>query len=106
MEEIPEHIHEDPMLDEFKFCEDCEKHILLMINYIRELENAQVIAKQALESIDTLNKKLNKENEVYKLQAEKWKDQAEKTSHKDLKAKMDAIDNQQNKLINRGKMFS
>ena len=96
----------DPIKVAFVWCENCEPNIEKLIIYIRRLEDAQVIAKQALESIDTLNKKLNKENETYKLQAEVWEDKAKKTSQKDLEDKMALIDKHHNKIVNREKMFT
>jgi len=104
--EIPDHIHEDPMLDEFKFCDECQEKVLMLITYIRELENAQVVAKQALEVINLANAKLTKEKEVMEANARKWKDQAEKTSQKDLDAKMERIRQQHDRFVNRGKIIS
>jgi hypothetical protein len=94
------------MLDEFQFCMVCQDKVLMLITYIRELENAQIVAKQALEVINLANAKLTKEKEVMEANARKWKDQAEKRSQKDLDTKMARIRQQHDKFVNRGKIIS
>ena len=103
-EEVPlEKRKEDPIMEEFKFCPECEEKVLKLVDYVRNLENAQTVAKQALETLLAAQQKLTKENEMLMQEAAKQKDRAEKTSQRDLKEKMALIDKQHNRFVGRGR---
>ena len=94
-------ISKDPILEESKFCSKCEPEVLQLVEYVRQLENAQIVAKQALETINRANEKLTVERRQF---VKRIKELEEKLSGKniiDLKEKMKGIDNAHNKLINR-----
>lgn len=106
--EIRPEIESDPMIDPsqdgFDFCLSCQPHVLMMVQYIRDLENAAIVAQQAIESLSTLNEKLqvkyfNLTVENGKLKKKEIGGEGEK-----LKVKMDKIDGQVNRLHERKKL--
>jgi len=88
------------------FCPDCDTEICCcVIERIRKQENAMIAAKQAIESMDTLNKKLTKEKDLLVAELKKWKEKARKELKKDIDDKRSFIDQRFEKLMNRGKLI-
>lgn len=96
---------EDPILEEFVFCETCEGNVLQLIDYIRNLENAQTVAKEALEMMIKAQKKLTKENQMLMQEAAMQKERAEQREKADLKARMREIDQKFQGRIDRDKLI-
>ena len=95
---------DDPILEEFKFCGECEPKVHMLIEYIRNLENAQVVAKEALEGMEMANRKLTVEQHRLADERDKWKDRAEKVSQMDLEKKMKELRDAEQRLVNRSKL--
>ena len=51
----------DPILD--NYCEECGPKLVQLIEYVRQLENAQVVAKEALDTLIWANEKLQEQLE-------------------------------------------
>jgi len=96
---------DDPILEEFKFCDKCEPHVLELVKYVRNLENALVVAKQAIESISSLNSRLT--DKYHKLMAdfkffeEKHKKLMTKREGLKLKSKLNEMDKYIKRFENR-----
>ena len=74
------------------FCPDCDAKICdCVLKRIRLQENAMVVAKQALESLDHLNTRLTMQLDAARKERDEWKEKSEKTFHKDIKGKMNKI---------------
>jgi len=95
--------NKDPIYDEFQFCETCEPKVHQLILYIRNLENAQVVAKEALESMNLLNAKLTKTKELIEDERNDLREKLNKKKEMDLKNKMRQLDDAHNRFVNRGK---
>lgn len=94
----------DPILDEFRFCEECEKHVLTLIIYIRQLENAQVVAKEALETMNLAHAKISKEVELLRAERADLREKLDKKKEGDLKKKMQELDYMHQRFVNRSKI--
>lgn len=94
----------DPILDEFKFCETCEDHVLKLIEYIRNLENVQVVAKDALETINLANAKLTKDVEYLQDELAKTREALEGKERDMVKGKMVEIDKKFQRFVSRGRL--
>jgi len=100
----------DPILEEFHFCETCEPNVLNLVAHVRDQENALLVAKQAIESISSLNKRLTEK--YHKLRAEfdiflagLQKQKRDKEAF-NLKKSMDEMDKQVQRFENRQKILS
>ena len=87
----------DPILEESKFCEKCEPEVLQLIGYVRQLENAQIVAKEALDTLTWANEKLTEKfNEL--------EEKANEMEKANIKTKMQALHNAESKMLNRSKL--
>ena len=87
----------DPILEESKFCEKCEPEVLQLVGYVRKLEDAQIVAKEALDTLAWANEKLT----------EKFKELEEKADGMEkanIKAKMQELHNAESRMLNRSKL--
>ena len=100
--EIKQHTYNDPNLSEY--CSTCIPKVLAMVQYVRDLENVQIVAKQALESMSLVSKKLEKQNFDLRVENGRLMKKEIGTEGKILEGKMDKIDNQVNRLATRKKM--
>ncbi len=100
--QIKPHTLTDPILSDY--CKICTPKVLAMVQYVRDLENVQIVAKQALESMEAMSKNLEKQN--FDLRVENGKLQKKEIGGEGLKLKgqMDKIDGQVSKLAERKKM--
>ena len=87
--------NKDPLFEDY--CGECGPKLANMIEYLRQLENAQIVAKEALDTLSWANEKLQE-------QLDKEKEQNKVLTQTDIKEKMDNLDKAQMKLINRGKL--
>lgn len=94
----------DPILEESRFCQECEPKVLELVEYVRALENAQIVAKQALESIDMANQKLTRERRDFVKRIKQLEDKLSGKTRKDMKDKMAELDNAHQRYINRSKI--
>lgn len=76
------------------YCEECSPKLVGLVEYVRQLENGQVAAKEALDTLMMTVEKLQEELEKYK-QKNKVLTQA------DIKKKMDDLYNAEKRLVNR-----
>jgi len=95
----------DPILEESKFCEDCEPKVLQLVEYVRQLENVQIVAKQALETIKLANDKLTVERKGYVKRIKELEDKLSGKSATDLKKKMQTIENAHQRFTNRDRLI-
>lgn len=95
----------DPILEESQFCPECEPKVLELVEYVRALENGQIVAKQALESIDQANQKLTRERKDFVKRITELEHKLSGKSEKDLKRKMKELDDAHNRFINRSKII-
>ena len=95
----------DPILEEFEFCPECEPKVLQLVEYVRNLENAQIVAKQALETISKANDKLTFERRQFVNKINRLEEKLSGKNVIDFKKKIEAIDNAYNKMINRDKLI-
>lgn len=102
--ENEEKTHRDPRYEELKFCKEDEPKVHGLIEYIVQLENAQVVAREALETINHANAKLTKDVEWLQKELEKYKEAAEGKEVEMIKGKMKDIDNKFNRFVHRGKL--
>ena len=78
-------------LSEFK-CDQCKNPICeCVIDHIRGQENALVVAKQALESLESLNTKLSMEADDYRKEISELKDKVQNTFWNKVNAQKDTI---------------
>lgn len=96
----------DPILEESRFCEVCEPEVMSLVGYVRDLENTHIVAKQALETMEALNNKLTKRNEVLTDTNQKLKVRLEGKEAMDLKQKMDKIDNAHLRIVNKERILN
>lgn len=94
----------DPILRDRVFCEKCEPEVVNLVNYVRQLENAQVVAKDALEVINLANAKLTKDIEYLQDRNDKLEKHLEGKERADLKKKMQDLDAKHQRFINRRKL--
>lgn len=94
---------DDPIYTEYTWCDDCRPNIENMAFYVRELENAQVVAKQALEAVSRVNEKLERENIELAKKSHEMKTRMEE--QRNLDGKMADIDNQVGRLVAREKLI-
>ena len=87
----------DPILKESKFCKKCEPKVLQLIEYVRQLENAQIVAKEALDTLHWANEKLSGKFDDIREKA----DGVEKAN---IKTKMQELHNAEMRIVNRSKM--
>lgn len=92
---MEENENKDPLFD--NYCEDCGLKLAQLIKYVRQLENAQIAAKEALDTLSWANEKLTE-------QLDKEKERNKVLTQVDIKNKMDNLDNAQMKLVNRQKL--
>lgn len=97
-------VKEDPILYEFKFCEECEPKVLQLIEYVRALENGQIAAKDALETMEWANQKLTKEQHLLAEERDKWKEKAEKVQQADLDRTLLDLKRKHQQAVERGRM--
>jgi len=99
----------DPMLDEFRFCDTCEPRVLKLVEHIREQENAIIVAKQAIESISALNKRLTEKYHKLRAEFDMFMSKLEETKRKGeawkLKKKLDEMDKQVQRFENRSRLL-
>lgn len=87
----------DPILEESKFCSKCEPEVLQLIEYVRNLENAQIVAKEALDTLTWANEKLTEE-------MEKLREKANQSERLNIKAKMQELNNAERRMVNRSNL--
>ena len=103
-DELLEKAKNDPIHENIAFCEDCMDHVLEFIVYIRQLENAQVVAKDALDTINVANAKLTKDIEWLQDELDKTRKALSAKEQKTLKDRMMELDNRHHAYVNRGKL--
>ena len=94
----------DPILKEFKFCHNCEPKVAQLIEYIRNLEDAAIVAKQAVETLSLLNQKLTMDKNHLVKKLKRMDDQLAEKSATRLKSQMDKLDNAHQQFVNREKL--
>lgn len=90
-------MEKDPILEESKFCEECEPKVLTLVKYVRKLEDAQIVAKEALDTLAWANEKLTEK-------LEELKEKANEIEKDNIQAKMQDLHNAELRMINRGKL--
>ena len=100
-----QHKHKDPIFEESQFCPECEPKALDLVEYVRALENAQIVAKQALETINMANQKLTRERQDFVKRIKTLEDKLTGKSQRELKTKMESIQAAHERFVNRGKIF-
>lgn len=103
-DELVEQAKEDPVFKDIAFCDDCMEHATKWIIYIRQLENAQIVAHDALETINHANAKLTKDVEWLQGEVERLREALDSEERKTLEKRMKDLDNAHQRFINRGKM--
>jgi len=103
-EEMVEQAKNDPVFEELTFCDDCMEHATKWIIYIRQLENAQIVAKEALETINHANAKLTKDVEWLQDQVDRMRKELDGKEREALTKKMNDLDNAHQRFVQRGKM--
>lgn len=86
---------EDPILE--AYCDDCSPKLVALIKYVRNLESAQVAAKEALDTLMLTCERLQDE-------LEKQKEKNKIVTREDIKQKMAEFDKRQQKMLNRDKL--
>ena len=91
-------------LSEFK-CDHCNNPLCnCVIDHVRQQENALVVAKQALESLEALNIKLSMELDDERKEVAKLKDKVSNKFWNDVNAKKNSIQNQVDRFAARDTM--
>ncbi len=85
----------DPILGDY--CEECSPKLVSLVGYVRQLENAQIAAKEALDTLVWANEKLTKK-------MEDLRERADGEEKENIKAKMLTIHNSEQRMINRDKL--
>jgi len=85
----------DPILE--NYCEECGPKLEQLIEYVRQLENAQIVAKEALDTLVWANEKLQE-----KLDSMEEKNKI--LTQTDIKKKMEALDNAERRQVNRKRL--
>ena len=99
---IQPHTHSDPILSDY--CITCTPKVLALVQYVRDLENVQIVAKQALESMEAMSRKLEKQNFDLRVENGKLRKKEIGGEGLRLKEKMDKLDNMERKFANRKKL--
>ena len=87
------------------FCPDCDTEICAcVIERIRKQEDAMIAARQALESLDTVNKKLTKEKDGLVVKIRVMEEKLRDKLKQDIKQKRAAIDAKYNRYLNKQKL--
>ena len=94
---------DDPIYTEYTWCDGCRPNIENMAFYVRELENAQVVAKQALEAVARVNEKLERDNIALTKENVDLKKRMEE--QRNLEGKMADIDSQVGRFAAREKLI-
>lgn len=89
----------DPILDESKFCSDCESEVLQLIQYVRNLENAQIVAKEALDTLSWANEKLTEK-------VEDLRERVNQSERLNIKTKMQELSDAEQRMVNREKLVA
>lgn len=97
-------LEKDPIA--LEFCDDCREYALELIRYVRDLENAQIVAKEALETIELANQKLTKERNDAFDKIHRLTDQLQGKTVGTIKERMAELDNAHQRFVNRGKLAS
>lgn len=88
MADVPD---DDPFFLQFKFCKTCKKHVGVLLAYTRELENVQVVAKQALEIVSRETEKTSNENRELRELIKELQEKNTDRLRADINTKMSAI---------------
>lgn len=96
----------DPILTESKFCEDCEPKVLQLVEYVRNLENTLIVAKQAIESLQALNEKLTNKHHILINDYRKARKQIRNQAADNIKDLTDEIDKAEARFVNRKNLLS
>ena len=92
-------------LSEYK-CDICDNPICeCIIERIRKQEDALVVAKQALESVETLNTKLTMDIEDLRKENAELKEKAQNTFWNKVSSAKGSIDKQYQRFANRSKLI-
>ena len=102
--ELREQAKSDPIFKDFSFCDECMEHAEKWIIYIRQLENAQVVAKDALETLNHANAKLTKDIEWLQEELDKARKALDGRERETIKGKMKDLENAHHRFVNRSKM--
>ena len=90
----------------FYTCDECSNPICkCVIERVRNQENALVVAKQAIESLETLNTKLTMDIEGLKKKNAVLKESVQQKFWKDVKGKQNKIDQQFQRFNNRDSLI-
>ena len=79
------------------YCDKCAKKLVPLIKYVRNLESAQIAAKEALDTLIMTCEKLQEE-------LEKEKNKNKILTQTDIKQKMENFDKLEQKMVNRKKL--
>lgn len=93
---------EDEMVD---VCSQCNEYICEhVIAHMRRMEDAMFTAKQAIETLDALNKKQAAEIQKLYDEIDELKEQKKIVTRENIKEQMEKIDKQHQRFENRGKL--
>ena len=92
----------DPILKEF--CPKCNEYAEKLIEYVRNLENVQIVAKDALQTMEAACKKQALEIGLLQKKVARLTASAKVTLITDIGNKKDAIIKQEQRLANRQKL--
>ena len=84
-------------MGESNFCEVCMPEVEKLIEYVRQLENGQVVAKEALDTLVWANEKLQE-------QVKNLRSKTDDTEKDNIEAKMQELHNAELRMLNRGKL--
>ena len=84
-------------MEESQFCEACQPEVLKLIKYVRQLEDAQTVAREALDMLRHTNDKLA-------LNMQNMRKRADYREKMNIEAKVQNIHNSQQKMIHRQKL--
>jgi len=85
----------DPILE--NYCDECGPKLVNLIKYVRQLESAQVAAKEALDTLMLTCEKLQEE-------LEKREQKNKLLTRNDIKEKMDNLQKAEQRFVNRRKL--
>uniref|UniRef100_A0A6M3IKC4 Uncharacterized protein n=1 Tax=viral metagenome TaxID=1070528 RepID=A0A6M3IKC4_9ZZZZ len=94
----------DPIVTETKFCKCCEPKVLELIEYVRQLENAQIVAKDAINVLDAANQKLTFERKQFVIRIKELEDRLSGKSQRKLDEKMEEFRNAEQRFLNKRKL--
>ena len=92
----------DPITKEF--CPKCNKYAESLVEYVRGLENVQIVAKDALQTMEAACKKQALEIGLLQKKVARLTESAKVTLLTDIGTKKDAILKQEQRLANRQKL--